>query len=129
MGIRIYLLLSRLDQHNIRIMHSEETTHINVQPVDKAKVRKIWKTALILAIITALEFIVAFSLPLEMATTRIAIFVAMTIVKAFYIVGEFMHLKYEVKVLIWSILIPMIFIVWMLIAFIYEGEGIYQLRF
>jgi cytochrome c oxidase subunit IV len=52
----------------------------------------------------------------------------MTIVKAGYIVGEFMHLRYEVKVLIWSILIPMIFIVWMLVAFIYEGMAISAVR-
>ncbi|MCA6073626.1 cytochrome C oxidase subunit IV family protein [Fulvivirga sedimenti] len=110
-------------------MHTDETTHINVQPVDKAKVRTIWRTAGILAIITALEFLIAFTVPLEMATLRVAIFVAMTIVKAFYIVGEFMHLKYEVKVLIWSILIPMIFVVWLLIALIYEGDSIYQVRF
>ena len=107
----------------------EETTHIQPQPVDKAKVRKIWMTAGILAIITALEFLVAFTLPLEMATTRVAIFVLMTIVKAFYIVAEFMHLKYEVKVLVWSILIPTVFIIWMLIAFIYEGVAIYDIRF
>ena len=107
----------------------EETTHIQPQPVDKEKVKKIWVTAGLLAVITALEFLVAFTLPLEMATTRLAIFVAMTIVKAFYIVGEFMHLKYEVKVLIWSILIPTVFIVWMLIAFIYEGAAIYEVRF
>ncbi len=110
-------------------MHSEETTHVNVQPVDKAKVRKIWKTAGILAIITALEFLIAFTVPLEMAEVRVTVFVLMTIVKAAYIVGEFMHLKYEVKVLIWSILIPMIFVVWMLVAFIYEGDAIYQVRF
>ena len=107
----------------------EETTHIQPQPVDKAKVKKIWVTAGILAIITALEFLVAFTLPLEMATTRVAIFVLMTIVKAFYIVAEFMHLKYEVKVLVWSILIPTVFIIWMLIAFIYEGAAIYEVRF
>ncbi len=110
-------------------MSTDETTHINVQPVDKAKVRTIWRTAGILAIITALEFLIAFTVPLEMETLRVAIFVAMTIVKAFYIVGEFMHLKYEVKVLIWSILIPMIFVVWLLIALIYEGDSIYQVRF
>jgi cytochrome c oxidase subunit IV len=110
-------------------MHSEEAINTNVQPVDKAKVRKIWVTAGYLAAITILEFIVAFTIPLEMATTRVAIFVGMTIVKAFYIVAEFMHLKYEMKVLIWSILIPMVFVVWMLIAFIYEGDAIYEVRF
>ena len=107
----------------------EETTHVQPQTVDKAKIRKIWMTAGYMALITALEFLVAFTLPLEMATTRIAIFILMTIVKAFYIVAEFMHLKYEVKVLVWSILIPTVFIIWMLIAFIYEGAAIYEIRF
>jgi cytochrome c oxidase subunit 4 len=49
----------------------------------------------------------------------------MTIVKAFYIVGEFMHLKHEVKTLIWAILLPAIFVVWLLIALIYEGGHLY----
>ncbi|UII32052.1 cytochrome C oxidase subunit IV family protein [Fulvivirga ulvae] len=110
-------------------MHAEETTHVQVQAPDKAKIRKIWVTAGILAFITALEFLVAFTIPLDMEVTRITIFVGMTIVKAFYIVGEFMHLKYEVKVLIWSILIPMIFIVWMLVAFVYEGMSIFDDRY
>ena len=110
-------------------MITEETSHVQVQPADKAKIRKIWMTALILAIITILEFAIAFSVPLEMHSLRVAIFVAMTIVKAFYIVAEFMHLKYEFKVLIWSILIPMIFVVWLLIALLYEGESIYEVNF
>jgi len=48
----------------------------------------------------------------------------MTIVKRPYIVGEFMHLRYEAKLLMWSILIPMSFVVWMLVAFVYEGMKI-----
>jgi cytochrome c oxidase subunit IV len=110
-------------------MHTEETAQIQVVPADKAKIRKIWMTAGILGLVTALEFLIAFTVPHEMEMTRVAIFVAMTIVKAFYIVGEFMHLKYEVKVLIWSILIPMIFVVWMLIAFVYEGSAIFDARY
>ncbi|MEM7106757.1 MAG: cytochrome C oxidase subunit IV family protein [Bacteroidota bacterium] len=107
----------------------EETTHVQPQPVDKAKIKKIWVTAGYMAAITILEFVIAFTVPLEMAMTRVSIFVLMTIVKAFYIVAEFMHLKYEVKVLVWSILIPTVFIIWMLIAFIYEGAAIYEIRF
>ena len=102
----------------------EEINHVVVQPVDKEKIRKIWKVALILAIVTALEFVVAFSLPLELKFVRISIFVVMTIVKAAYIVGEFMHLKHEAKTLIWSILIPMIFVVWFLVALLVEGGSI-----
>jgi cytochrome c oxidase subunit IV len=33
-------------------------------------------------------------------------------------------LRYEVKVLLWSILIPLVFIIWMLVAFLYEGFAI-----
>lgn len=108
-------------------MSSEETNQIQVQPVDKDKVKKIWRVAGILALVTAVEFVFAFTM--GAGTLRTAIFIGLTIVKAFYIVGEFMHLKHEVKVLIWSILIPMIFVVWMLIAFIYEGGSLYDARF
>lgn len=110
-------------------MHTEEISNVQVIPADKEKIKKIWKTAGILGLITALEFLIAFTVPHEMEMTRVSIFIAMTIVKAAYIVGEFMHLKYEVKVLIWSILIPMIFVVWMLIAFMYEGSAIFDAKF
>ncbi len=108
-------------------MHTEEMSSVQVQPADKSKIKKIWMTALILGVITAFEFLIAFTL--GQGTLKVAIFIALTIVKAFYIVGEFMHLKHEVKVLIWSILIPLIFVVWMLIAFLYEGGAIFDIRY
>ena len=83
----------------------------------------IWKTFWILLILTAIEFVIAFTMPAN--TLRVAIFCGMTIVKAFYIVGEFMHLKHEVKSLIWAVLVPTIFVVWLLIALIYEGGHMY----
>ena len=107
-------------------MHSEET-QVQVQPVDKEKVKRIWRVAGILALVTAIEFVFAFTM--GAGVLRTSIFIGLTIVKAFYIVGEFMHLKHEVKVLIWSILIPMIFVVWMLIAFVYEGGSLYDARY
>lgn len=83
----------------------------------------IWKTFWILLILTAIEFVIAFTMPAN--TLRVAIFCGMTIVKAFYIVGEFMHLKHEVKTLIWAVLIPTIFVIWLLVAMIYEGGHMY----
>ena len=83
----------------------------------------IWKTFWILLILTAIEFVIAFTMPAN--TLRVAIFCGMTIVKAFYIVGEFMHLKHEVKSLIWAVLIPTLFVVWLLVALIYEGGHLY----
>ncbi len=83
----------------------------------------IWKTFWILSAITALEFTVAAFVP--KGFFKVSIFIVMTIVKAFYIVGEFMHLKHEVKGLIWSILIPCLFVVWLLGALMWEGGSIF----
>jgi len=106
--------------------HHDENAHITVIPPNKEKIKKLWKVAGILGIVTAVEFVIAFTLPHGPAKTFL--FVALTIVKAGYIVLEFMHLKYEVKILFWSILIPMIFVVWMLVAFVYEGMAISVVR-
>jgi cytochrome c oxidase subunit IV len=107
--------------------HSEETT-VTVIPPDKAKIKKLWTVAAILGVITMIEFAIAFTVPHEMKDLRVWTFIIMTIVKAAYIVGEFMHLRHESKVLIWSILIPMVFVVWMLVAFVYEGMQIIKVR-
>lgn len=106
--------------------HSEETT-VKVLPPDRAKIKKLWTVAGILLAVTVVEFIIAFTVPA--GGLRTTTFIVLTIVKAAYIVGEFMHLRYEVKVLFWSILIPLIFVIWMLVAFIYEGSSIGGTRF
>lgn len=106
--------------------HSHEP-QVTVLPPDKEKIKKLWTVAGILGIITAFEFAVAFTM--GHGPLKTAIFVAMTIVKAAYIVGEFMHLRYESKVLLWSILIPIIFVVWMLVALVYEGMKFSQINF
>jgi cytochrome c oxidase subunit 4 len=108
--------------------HPEEHTTITVIPPNKEKIKKLWTVALILLLITVLEFIVAFTVGHEHKSLRVSIFVLMTIIKAAYIVGEFMHLRHEAKVLIWSILIPMTFVIWMLVAFVYEGMAIFNMR-
>lgn len=109
-------------------MDSHETGHqVVVQPVDKEKVKKIWTVAAILAVVTGIEFVFAFTM--DAGTLRTAIFIGLTIVKAFYIVAEFMHLRHEVKVLIWSILLPLVFVVWLIIALLVEGNAIYGVRF
>lgn len=99
-----------------------------------AQRKVIVRTALILAGLTAFEFFIAFTwrgfagmTGMELETVRVmknALFIILTIFKAFYIVGEFMHLKHEVKRLIYVILVPFIFIVWLLIALFYEGDKI-----
>lgn len=83
--------------------------------------KKIWVTALILTAITALEFIIAGVM--GPGNLKIALFIGLTIIKAFYIVSVFMHLGDEVKRLAWSIILPFIFIMWFLIAMTNEGNS------
>jgi cytochrome c oxidase subunit IV len=106
--------------------HDHAAKVVHVLPADKVKIKKIWMTCLILGIVTAIEFVLAFTM--NRGTALTGIFVILTFVKTFYIVGEFMHLKYEVKVLIWSIVLPMAFIVWLITAMIVEGGAIFHSR-
>jgi len=107
-------------------MEMEENSNVAVQPVNKEKIKKLVRVAIILGLVTGLEFVVAFTFP--HGALKTITFVVMTIVKAFYIVGEFMHLRHEAKTLIWSVLIPMLFVVWLLAALIMEGGSILQVR-
>ena len=104
---------------------SSNEPQIIVLPPDKEKIKKLWKVAAVLLVVTVIEFIIAFTMVHGPAKT--SLFVLLTIVKAGYIVGEFMHLRYEVKMLFWSVLIPMIFVIWMLVTFVYEGTKIITL--
>ena len=107
-------------------MSHEETNNVQVIPEDKEKTKKIWKVAAILAIVTIIEFIFAFTLP--RGIILVSIFLGLTVVKAFYIVAEFMHLKHEKKALIWSILVPTILILWLVVALMVEGSAIFNIR-
>jgi len=54
------------------------------------------------------------------------VFIILTIVKAFYIVAEFMHLGHEKKSLKLSILLPIIFIVFLIFILMYQGAAILE---
>jgi len=105
-------------------MAHEEIAPVQVVPADKATIWKIWKTALILAFITAVEF--GFAFTMERGVLLTIIFIVLTLVKAFFIVAEFMHLKHEAKALIWSILLPIIFLCWLILAMKIEGNAIFD---
>jgi caa(3)-type oxidase subunit IV len=105
----------------------EQTSNVVAQPVDRQKIIGIWKIALILFIITAIEY--AFAFMMDAGTLRNVIFVGLTIVKAFYIVSEFMHLGHEVKGLIYSVILPMLFIIWLIVALVnLEGGAVKDSR-
>ncbi|MFK7924759.1 MAG: cytochrome C oxidase subunit IV family protein [Bacteroidia bacterium] len=93
----------------------------------------IFRTFWILLGLTAFEFLIAFTkayypewFGISEATVKaivVSTFIVLTIFKAFYIVAEFMHLRHEVKRLGFAILVPFIFIVWLIIGMIWEGTS------
>lgn len=84
---------------------------------------------LILAAITIVEVLIAlagkgyviegFHLPIWILGL---IMIAFSLLKAYLIVYEFMHMKYEVPGLVKSVLLPMFLLVWGVVAFLYEGS-------
>ena len=96
--------------------HSENSEKI------PAHTKEIWRTFWILLGITALEFLIAFMIDADQYKwTKVGIFIILTIVKAYFIVAIFMHLGSEVKALIWTVVLPCIFVVWLVVALIVEG--------
>jgi cytochrome c oxidase subunit IV len=76
----------------------------------------------ILLVITLFEVSISFtSIP---KSILLYTFVALTLVKAYYIVGFFMHMKFERVPMQWSILLPFILIVYLIFIAIYEGAAI-----
>jgi cytochrome c oxidase subunit 4 len=51
------------------------------------------------------------------------ILVALSLYKAYYIIYEFMHMRYEVKGLARSVLLPTVLLIWAIIAFFQEGDS------
>lgn|SRR5690242_17972558 len=107
----------------------EQTQVLEVQtatkqrdPVVKTLMRVFW----LLLIVTIVEVAFAFLHYFTGFPPRgllNAIFIGLTVVKAFFIVAEFMHLRHELKNLIWSILVPLIFIFWAITAFLADGSS------
>ena len=103
-------------------MSAEATTEHTLAPGEIAKPNTgwIWKVFGVLVGITAVEFVFVFLM--HPSTLRNSIFIVLTIMKAFFIVAEFMHLKHETKGLIWTILVPVSLLIWLLVALITEGS-------
>lgn len=104
------------------------TENIQVGEIAKPNTGAIWRVFWILLGITALEFIIALAISDEILAKGIKniIYIVLTIFKAAYIIGEFMHLSHEVKFLLYAIILPMAFIVWLLGAMIWESGSVYD---
>jgi cytochrome c oxidase subunit 4 len=84
--------------------------------------KELWRTFWLLLGITILDFVIYFVMP---ATgLRNFIFIFFGLVKAYYIVGAFMHLKHEKINLALIILVPTIFILGLIMGLLYEGNAL-----
>ncbi len=90
-------------------------------------IQRIWMVAGLLAVVTAIEYVIAFTI--APSIYRNIVFILLTLVKAAYIVAEFMHLKHEHKYLIYALLAPTVFIFWLILSMLIEGTTIFGIRF
>jgi len=107
----------------------EEVSQVQAKPVNKEKVKHFLKVMWYLAAITALEFAIAFTVPHDFKWLRIIVFICLTLVKAYYIVSEFMHLGHEKRSLKMSIVLPMLFVVFLIFILIFQADSIYELLY
>lgn len=96
-------------------------------PIVKSLMRVFWILLIVTIVEVALAFVHYFTHFPPRALLN-AVFIGLTIVKAFYIIGEFMHLRHEVKTLILLFLIPLLFLFWAITALIYEGNSTKNMR-
>jgi cytochrome c oxidase subunit 4 len=82
--------------------------------------KEIWMIFGWLTVITVLDIILYFAMPPTMF--RNIIFIVFGIVKAYLIVGSFMHMKHERLNLALSIIVPVLFIIGLIMGLLYEGN-------
>ncbi|HQE12085.1 MAG TPA: cytochrome C oxidase subunit IV family protein [Flavipsychrobacter sp.] len=89
----------------------------------KKQIGRIWKVFWILLIVTVIEVVIGMFFSHHMPHGLVAFFfLALTLLKAGYIVAIFMHLGDEVKNFILMILIPLSLFIWFIIAFLADGN-------
>ena len=88
----------------------------------KNQIKRIWKVFWILLVITIIEVMMGKFLSHSMPKGIVNFFfIALTVLKAGYIVSIFMHLGDEFKGFILTVLIPLVLFVWFIIAFLADG--------
>ena len=90
---------------------------------------KIWTVFFYLLAITVVEFVIALVIKpkfgLSDGLTNFT-YIALTLLKAYYIVAYFMHLKFERSGLITSIVISFVFIIYFIVLMLTEGSYLNQ---
>lgn len=96
-------------------------------------IKKVIKTTVLLSVITIIELglglgMYAFPMAAGFKLFLKGVIVILSLAKAFYIVGIFMHLGDELKNLIMTICVPLILFIWFIAAFLMDGNSWKNLR-
>ncbi|HVS91428.1 MAG TPA: cytochrome C oxidase subunit IV family protein [Mucilaginibacter sp.] len=108
-----------------------DTLHAHGEEHEGMNKKRIWNVFFVLLGITCVEFIIALYLvPHDIIRTHTAnpIYIVLTLAKAFYIVGYFMHLKFEKVGLIFAIIVPVLFIIGLILVLTNESHHWVDLR-
>ncbi|MGY3053955.1 cytochrome c oxidase subunit 4 [Pedobacter sp. UYEF25] len=93
---------------------------------------KIWQVAGVLALVTGVEFVIAlWAIPNGHISQHIGnyIYICLTLVKAFYIVAYFMHLKFEKLGLQLVLSLSFIAIAYFIVLMLIEGAHLHKYMF
>lgn len=108
------------------VEHTQEHKHAE-EHVTMSK-GKIWQVFFYLLGLTALEFLIALVLiPKGIVSKGIGDFsyIVLTLVKAFYIVAYFMHLKFEKIAFKTGVVVSIVFIIYFIVLLLTEGSYMY----
>ena len=106
-------------------MSAEHTNHEHASEHEGMSKKKIWLVFFYLLGITAIEFFIAlYLIPKGLLGHGMGnfIYIVLTLVKAFYIVAYFMHLKFEKFALKTGITVSLIFIIYFIVLMLIEGS-------
>ena len=105
----------------------EPTTTAHQHHEDHGGTKEIWRTFWILLGLTLVELAFGYwMIGIESLGLRLLIkgvIIILMLAKAFYIVAYFMHLKAEIRNLIMTIIVPLLLLVWAIVAFLYDGNS------
>ncbi len=99
----------------------EHTEHLEHTESPANMKQQIWKTFWILFALTIVDIAFYFMLLNTHSMWKNILFIVLGIVKAFYIVAVFMHMKFERKWLVNFIIYPMLLVVFLVILMLIEG--------
>jgi len=98
--------------------HTVEHLEHTESPADMKS--QIWKTFWILLAFTLVD--IALYFVLDPTMFRNWVFIILGVVKAFFIVSIFMHMKFERKFLAWMIILPMVLVIFLITLMVVEAK-------